>query len=604
MFKPALIFLLSFNAFADDRAIVCPSVTSEASTIINSIQGLKNQIKALPACQPVTEKLTLVSDIMASGQWGKIKSTLADGENFEGEDLKAIGELTERASYALNDVIGQITNNRGCIEDKNQASFMAKLSGVVKEVSSVVGNVAGPYGVAVSLGGTLLSSAISGIDKFYKAKYPYQFSNPDEELLFMNQFCSYVEIQKDMNDYLSLDVRPEELTTLHNYLRIKQKDLRDNCSECNALEIAWNTQEKSVQIIKRITDDANIVEAGKDHTHNNYTRCNEINRAIHTDNSDLQQFFELLGGYDNPMSSKSDISLLRDISTSTQDLAMLYPKLTKCWSMGLSEKQKISQDFNNFLRDDILPLGNTIFGQQIDSFKLNANKKYANELGDYTESTLLRSKWISAERERVKKKLGDPNYGSSVQVIITHKKNLEERIFDDLMVDYLKFLKKRNTNQLSDFIKGYERFTKKTSKEYSKILGKPISSVEQLLKELDKSKTVDKRPFLSLLKDQISELDLTITQSATLDRYCYYMNYMLLTTKQTKNTCADAKIELAEKYKEINSLGSLPKNQVAQKMKWLINDGAYQSSRIKDYSVHLQKWIDKGDARWELKPTF
>jgi hypothetical protein len=604
MIKPALIFLLSLNAFADDRAIVCPSVTSEASTIINSIQGLKNQIKALPACQPVTEKLTLVSDIMASGQWGKIKSTLADGENFEGEELKAIGELTERASYALNDVIGQITNNRGCIDDKNQASFMAKLSGVVKEVSSVVGNVAGPYGVAVSLGGTLLSSAISGIDKFYKAKHPYQFSNPDEELLFMNQFCSYVEIQKDMNDYLSLDVRPEELTTVHNYLRIKQKDLRENCPECNALEIAWNTQEKSMLIIKRITDDANIVEAGKDQTHSNYTRCNEINRAIHTDNSDLQQFFELLGGYDNPMSSKSDISLLRDISMSTQDLAILYPKLTKCWSMGLSEKQKISQDFNNFLRDDILPLGNTIFGQQIDSFKYNANKKYANPLGDYTESTLQRSKWISAERERVKKKLGDPNYDTSVQVIITHKKNLEERIFDDLMVDYLKFLKKRNTNQLSDFIRGYEKFTKKTAKEYSKILGKPITSVEQLLKELDKSKTVDKRPFLSLLKDQISELDLTITQSATLDRYCYYMNYMLLTTKQTKNTCADVKIELVEKYKEINLLGSLPKNQVAQKMKWLINDGAYQSSRIKDYSVHLKKWIDRGQARWELKPTF
>jgi hypothetical protein len=79
---------------------------------------------------------------------------------------------------------------------------------------------------------------------------------------------------------------------------------------------------------------------------------------------------------------------------------------------------------------------------------------------------------------------------------------------------------------------------------------------------------------------------------------------MLLTTKQTKNTCADVKIELVEKYKEINLLGSLPKNQVAQKMKWLINDGAYQSSRIKDYSVHLKKWIDRGQARWELKPTF
>lgn len=606
MLKSLFLFLFSLSVLAEiptNKSMVCPSITSEAGTIISSIQGLKNQLKSFPECDPITKKLETVSTIMTGKDWVKIKTALEEGNNFEGDDLKKIGDLTEQASFALNDVVGQVTNNRNCVDEKNQASFMAKLSGVVKEVSTVVGTVAGPYGMAVSLGGTLVSSAITGIDRYYKSQHPYKFSNPDDELLFMNQFCAYAEIQKDINDYLNLEVRPLELDSLENYMIIKQRDIEENCPECKAQVISWNAKEKSDLILKRINEDAQIVESGKDQNNFNYTRCNEINRAIYSTNSDLNQFFKLLSTYENPMSSPSDVSLVVSVVEAAKRLPEHYPKLTACWDLGLSEKQKISQDFNNFLRDEILPLGNTIFGQQFAGFKFRANKKFVNPLGDYTERTLLRRKWIADERIRVRNKLKDANYESSVQMIITHKQKLESRIFDELMVDYLRFLKRRNLKQIVRFEKNYKKFVKLSTKEYSAVLGKQVKSIDEILKELEKNPTLDKRPFLALLKDKRNDLDLTVTASKTLDRYCHFMNYMLLSTKETTNTCAEAKTELLDGYKLLNQLDQLTKTYLDKKMTWLTMDGNYQSSRVMDFSIHLREWLAEGNARWELNPN-
>lgn len=605
MFKTFLFFLISYNLLAEDviKSGVCPSITSEANSIINSIQGLKNQLKSYPECQPINEKLSVVSSIMTGDEWTTIKKVLTEGSNFEGDDVTKVAELTERASFALNDVIGQLTNNRKCVDEKNQSSFMAKLSGVVKEVSTIIGTVAGPYGMPVALGGTLVTSAITGIDKFYKSQHPYKFSNPDDELLFMNQFCSYAEIQKDINDYLNLDVRVEELESLENYLKIKQSDLENNCPECKAEVLAFKVKEKSELILKRITEDANIVDSDKDLDKVNYTRCNEINRAIYSNDSDLNQFFKLLSTYSNPMSSASDMSQLKDLAESSIILKTNYPKLTECWSLPLAEKQVKSRDFNAFLRDEILPLGNTFFGQQINTFKMTANKKYVNPLGDWTEKTLLRRKWIVDEYNIVKAKLNDPNYGTSVQMIISRKKQLESRIFDDLTIDYLKFLKKRNLNQLDKFTEGYKDFVKKSLKDYSSLLHKKINSVEEILNELNKATGIDKRPFLSLLKDQRNELDLTITETMTLDRYCHFMNYMLLTTDDSVKTCSSAKAELTEGYKVVSSLDNLTSAYLTKKLSWLVNDGNFQSSRVKDFSIHLRDWLATGIARWETRTT-
>lgn len=605
MLKTVFLLLLSFNVMAEkvDKSIVCPAITSEAATIISSIQGLKNQLKSLEGCDDISKDLAVASTIMTGKEWVNIKATLDSGESFEVDQLKKISELTQNASFALNSVVEKVTTNSQCVDDKNQASFMAKLSGVVKEVSTIVGSVAGPYGMAVSLGGTLVSSAITGIDKFYKSRHPYNFSNLDDELLFMNQFCAYAEIKKDMNDYLELENRPAELKSLDKYLDIKQLDLENNCPECKAQVISSKTLDKADLILNKIREDAKIIEQGKDQENFDYSRCTGIYQAIYSTNSDLNQYFKLLANYKNPMSSESDINLREEMVGAAKILPTRFPKLAECWGLPLAGKQEISHIYNNFLRDDILPSGNIFFGQEATSFKIRANKKYKNPLGDYTERTLLRRKWIIEEAKRVEVKLNHANYESSSLTINKNMESLKNRIFDDLFVDYLRFLMKRNLKQVSQFKNSYQKFVKQSVKKYSKILGKSVTSVDEILNELEKRPTLDKRPFLSLIKDQKTGLDIAITQSKTLDRYCHFMNYMLITTKEAEPMCLQSKIELQQSYETLSKLDDLIKSYISKKLTWLVMDREnYQSSRVKDFSDHLQRWLAEGDTRWELKP--
>ena len=598
--RATVLLFVSFNVLAEttNKRIVCPSLTSDGASIVTSIQDLKNLVKPYPECAPITQKLTEVASVMTSKEWEKISLSLKQETEFDGKDLETIAALTEKASVSINDVIGQVTNNKKCVDGKNSASFLAKLSGVVKGVSSVVGTVSGPYGMAVSLGGTMVSAAISGIDTFYKAKHPYKFSDPNEELLFMNQFCSYAEIQKDINDYLNLDVRPEELKSLENYLKQKLTDLEENCPECKGQAIAARAHEKSLRILARITEDARIVPLGPEE---NFTRCGEIQRAIHSGDSDLNQFITLLSAYENPLSSPSDKLFVKEVVESAKNLSSIYPKLGDCYKLPLYEKQRISRDFNNLMRDEFIPLGDSIFRQEMVGLKLRANRKYVQTLGDYTERTLLRKAWIAEQEVLVARKLADPDYSSSVRLIITHQQKLKSRIFDELLVDYLKFSQKRNVKQIEGFQKQYAGFVNESLARYRPILGDEIASVKDLLKAFDKTPTVDRRPFLSLLKDQVTNLDLAITQTATLDRYCHFMNYMLLSTNKTSATCEASKAELMFKYSELSDTDELTKAHIAKKFNWLVADGYYQSSRVKDFTIHLEEWNAQGDKRWGMK---
>lgn len=606
MLRTVFLLLLSFNVLADskNKSMVCPAITSEASTIINSIQALKNQLKTYDECKDLPNKLELVSKIMTGKEWVKVKETMDAGESFEVDQLKNISDLTQQASFALNDVVSQISNKRRCVDDKSQASFMAKLSGVVKEVSTVIGTVAGPYGMAVTMGGTLISSAITGIDKFYKSQHPYNFSKKDDEILFVNQFCAYTEVLKDMNDYVNMvdDDRAKELEALEAYLKIKQSDLENNCPECKAQVIAWKANEKADLILNRIKEDAKIVELGKDQDNVDYSRCNGIHQAIYSTNSDLNQFFKLLSTYENPMSSASDASYLTAVVDASKVLPNRFPKLAECWSLPSEEKKEISHTYNNFLRDEILPLGNIFFGQQANGFKIRANKKYNNPLGDYTERTLMRRKWIYAEQVRVKNKIEDPNYEYSSTTINTFKKDLQQRIFSELFVDYLKFQVKRSVKQVKKFEKSYQNFLEESIKEHSTLFGKSVTSVDEILKEFDQRPNLDNRLFLSQLRSKKTDLDIAITHTKTIDRYCHFMNYMMITNEEATAMCVEAKVTLTEKFEQLSKLDKLTKDHVAKKLTWLVLKKETQTSRVKDFAIMLQEWLDEGDRRWILNP--
>lgn len=227
-----LVFVLNAQAGTIIQKTVCPSVSEDAQNIITNIETLKSQLKEGTACTGISDKITIINDTISGNKWKNFKDVLT-GESttaLEGSEVEELGELAKTVSNSLMQTIDLIKGSN-CVDEKDKPSFLSTLSGVTKEVSTVVGNVTCPYGMAISLGGNILAKAIDGIDSFFKGKNPYNFKNQEEELLFTNQFCAFTEAQKDVTDYLSLPRRKNELNFLKKYLIQKKADLIKNCPE-------------------------------------------------------------------------------------------------------------------------------------------------------------------------------------------------------------------------------------------------------------------------------------------------------------------------------------------------------------------------------------
>jgi|GEM_PF-3491547 len=585
--------------------LVCPNLNASGVQLLSSISELKSKLKQGPECTPIADKLTLVGDIINNPNWKTARAVLMGEQSqaLEGEQIAALGNLVARATSNLSEVV-QLLGTRGtqCLERGKQGSFLVGLSGLVREVSTVVGTATGPYGMAVSLGGNLLSSVITGIDGFLKGFFKgYNFSNSDDETLFMNQFCSFAEIQKDTMDFLNIHDRPAELAMLHEYLLAKTNDLEANCIECKAFKIAYQAREESRKIINRIQEDAKIIAPGQDRDHVVYARCTEIHRAIHSDNSDMQQFFSLIRNYENPLMSASDAVLLQDVQKASEQLKELFPRLDQCWRLNYDQRLEISKSFNNFLRDDVLPLASSIFEQQMRTFQAAANKKYVSPLGDYMEKSLERLRWIQEEEKKIENEIKDPNHHESARLVRESNNKLRERFTDELLPKYLRYKYRENRKQIKSFNKEYGDFKDSMIKHFGKnhaLQGKSFSEVKEIIKTKGGN---DYRIFVTEENKVVDLLKLAVEQSHSINRYCEYARYMTLSDIRLNDRCTEITLKLkaqfnrtTAKYTELSL--PMPMNTIFAE-----SNRIFSSSRIADFAAHLGEWNARGDERWTLR---
>jgi len=598
-----LIWFFSLSAMSQTtlERSVCPNVTEDAKFLITSIQTLQDELRKSPECQAVSEKVSTIGKVLNNKKWKEVKELFKSEQSpsLEGADVEELGLLANEAAYALTDTIALLGGgSSNCMPQKNKASFLSTLSGITKEVATVVGNVTGPYGQAVALVGNLLSSAIAGVDKLYKQHKIYDFKQPAEEMLFMNQFCSFTQAQQDIADFLELEEKEIRLRQLElEYLRdSKVKDLIQNCPDCAAYKIAWDAKEKADIIINRIIDDANIVKVDlSPAARTTFTRCAEINRAVYSQDSDLNQFISLLKSYENPLMSSSDRNLIKDIVSAVGDLAFIYPRYHECIKM---DNQNISIKFNDFIRDDVLTLNQTIFHQQMQTFQRQANKKYRDPNGDYMAKSLERMKWAKLERERVIKKLKEPNYQTSKQVVITQRNELRKRILTQLMPSYLKFRFRNNRKHINQFMRKFETFSHTEINYFSQKLSSPVSNLQELTVAL-KSERELALYFVSSYDEVFNKSKVIILEVANNLRYCNYLLYARSMVPENRKVC-DQRIDnmnlAAEKFSNFDK----DLQSILEFDKWADKNLHIQSTYVTDYSEHIRAWTERGDSRWDL----
>ena len=214
--------------------------------------------------------------------------------------------------------------------------------------------------MAINLGGKGLAAAVSGIDEILN-KSNYNFSNAEHRTLFMNQFCSYAEITKDIKEFNQLETRMEEIEILGKYLEDKRKDLIENCDDCRGIDIAWKASKKAKPFVDAMDARIEQVKLEIDEDKRNYSFCTDMDTAFHTENSNFKLFMQVLEGYENDRATQSEL----DSIASVVRLSKLYPQKflnnEQCGMLPKDQKVDLAQDFNITMRDDVLTWKDKLF---------------------------------------------------------------------------------------------------------------------------------------------------------------------------------------------------------------------------------------------------
>lgn len=603
-----LSLILSFPIFAKQahKVMVCPALTKNGATLVSNLRSLQEEIRKAPECESLQSKIKNINDLINNEKWDSYKKAMLGNEveDLEGQDIETMGGLVRDFTSNLMESISFLSGaGNNCIAPESKAGFLSTLASVTNEVATVVGNTTGPYGMAVSLGGNLISEVINGIDVFFKSNDIYDFENKDEELLFMNQFCAFTEAQKDVADIIGMDFRISEMTDLNKYLNVKINDLIKNCPECKAYKLAYDYKFESDKIVKRIMEDAGIVNNPESHSQAiTYSKCTEIGRAFHTPNSDLSQLFDLFKKYealDNPLMTPSDRGLLQQVIEGKKYLDSRYPTIGQCWAMSRQQEIEISKEFNDRLRDDILPLNETIFGQQKTTFVYLANKKYKNPLGDYISLSLDRRFWVTQQIKEVEANLRNPNRGVDLEHVRQLNEKLQNRIVGKLMPRYMVFLIDRNLSYIKAFEKELKVFLNNQFVKYNRIYKKYYPNLSELLKDVKSGQKVDPREFMSEWRAIVDKFNIAHDQRSNIGRYCSYLKYGLNAINGISSICNN-NVKLIDQAIKNLSYQSDNLKQLHAFDVWANKNLNITGSRVRDYSNHIRDWTERGDERWQI----
>ena len=501
----------------------CPSITLEAQEIINSINDLESQLNPVSECEDIGENLQTLSSAMSNPSWKRVSNLIknngtAELENNEIDDIKL---LITNASSSLGSVLAGLKSRKNCLHKSNKLSFASKLSGVVRTVTGVLGNITGPYGMAVSLSGDLLSGAILNISDIL-GKKTYNFKkNPEQIELFRNQFCAFTEIHKDISDYLSLENRKVELDELGKYLTLKISSIEKNCSECKGIGHALSHKRMAKNLINSLRKDSKIVSYENEDERKYYSRCIEINRALYIKDSSFDRYLEFLKNYKNPSNDESQNEFIKSIYLIKEDLKEIFPPLSDCLKLSREKKFDLAKMFNSIMRDEVLKTFDELFVEFPAKLVNKANKRFVSPLGDYTYMSYDRKMWVGKERNSIQSRIKSVDYYDSQTELKNRLRKIESHFVKFGLPDYLEFKLKKSKKSFGGYFKSLNKYERNKNKNCH-----DLNSCES-----DNRVSLTEKGRVDLI------FDASYREARSVHRYCEFITFSQLSTFEIEKLC-------------------------------------------------------------------
>lgn len=223
---------------ADVQVVRCPAVGEEYNKMVSKLDGLKASIKKDANCdKTVVEKVDSMQQLLYQDRQ-KFLDLVAKAkvQPLTPEESDTISKYAENVTEKASNLADLITQNNYCFQSDAQQNSLLALSGFVNEASTLVGSVAGPWGVPIALGGKVVAGFLTGMDRIIKSRAGYDFSKHDDWMSYVQNLCAYYNYRDEVKSLIHPEDRLNQLTSVDQKLQFQLEKLGSSCSNCQRIQ--------------------------------------------------------------------------------------------------------------------------------------------------------------------------------------------------------------------------------------------------------------------------------------------------------------------------------------------------------------------------------
>lgn len=240
-------------AVGNVEVVSCPAISEDFSNLITRLDVLKTAIKKGANCKDIDTTITSKFDGIS-----KIRDRFLElvkksqTDTLSESEIKEIGNYADQVTTKVSSLIDLFNNANNCFESDADKKALSSLSGFVSEASTLLSQVAGPWGAPVAIGGQIVSGFLSGLDKMLKSRAGYDFTDRTQWVAYIQNLCTYESIRQNADALLHPEQRIIALQSISNKLDENMLTIQSMCPECaevQAIPMSQASKDAKVQFL-------------------------------------------------------------------------------------------------------------------------------------------------------------------------------------------------------------------------------------------------------------------------------------------------------------------------------------------------------------------
>lgn len=247
-------------------AVQCPAIGEEYEKMVAQLENIKTSIKDTANCKNVTMQVDDLKKLLDTDR-AKVQAILDKAQanpsntatpapgttpfpgtapvpgappaapvQISGEDAQILRAYSEAMTKKVAGLMDIFVNSNQCFQEDTQPNRIGMLAGLVGDASSLVGTVAGPYGVPIALAGNLIAGFMAGLQDVLNSRAGYDFNKRTDWANYVQNLCTYHSFRDQIDHLLSPGQRSSEITRFNQSLEKQISQMSKVCPECQQME--------------------------------------------------------------------------------------------------------------------------------------------------------------------------------------------------------------------------------------------------------------------------------------------------------------------------------------------------------------------------------